>query len=221
MLKSFLIPRIGALILRALLSTIRWKVYEIEKIKGNNDWGSLGSRVIAIWHGHQILLPTLYFKSCRQGYKGKVYTLISKHRDGRIAADLIKQFGIESVAGSSTRGGAEALHELVKKVTDGNVAVITPDGPKGPIYKVKSGVVKLAQLTGAPILPVSYAVKNPIKLKSWDQMIVPKPFSIAVCLVGESISIPSDLTEAEFNLYLDKVEDSLNELKEKADNYFV
>ena len=201
----------ASVFLRTLLSTLRWKTFEIEKIREELDWKVVGNepqgaKILAIWHGQQVMLPSLYFSAKKRGFVGKVYTLISKHKDGRIASDIIKHFGIDSVAGSSTRGGAEALHELVKKVEAGGVAVITPDGPKGPIYKAKAGVVKLAEVTGVKIYPVVFKCHNGWTLKSWDRMVIPKAFSACECFVNEPITVKKGLSEDEFKGVLEELE---------------
>jgi lysophospholipid acyltransferase (LPLAT)-like uncharacterized protein len=146
-------------------------------------------------------------------------TLISRHRDGRIIAKAVSWFGIGSVEGSSTRGGSEATLRLLEKLREKCVVAITPDGPRGPIYKPKDGAVKIAQLSGASIYPAAFSAEKYWKFKSWDQMILPKPFSRAVFVQGEPINVPADASEGELQRYSSMLESGLKAVTESADNF--
>lgn len=145
-----------------------------------------------------------------------MFALISEHGDGRIAAVAMRQLGISSVAGSSTRGGKEAAETLIKTIHDGNHVAITVDGPKGPIHKAKPGVVRIAQRTGAGILPAAAAAQSSWIFKSWDKMFLPKPFSRVTIRVGAPIFVPKELKEGEFEQHLALVESTLLRLTEEA-----
>ncbi len=113
------------------------------------------SIIFAFWHGRQLMMPFVY--------RGKrAYILISQHRDGEMIHRVIRQFGFQSVRGSTTRGGGLALRQLVRYGRQGADLVVTPDGPKGPKWKVQEGVIHLAKLTGLPVVPVTvaYSKKN-------------------------------------------------------------
>lgn len=83
--------------------------------------------------------------------------LISQHRDGEIIARIMKHFGFESVRGSSSRGGRQALRQLLAIGRQGQDLVLTPDGPRGPACRVQTGVISLAKLTGFPIVPLTFS----------------------------------------------------------------
>ena len=100
------------------------------------------------------------------------------------------------MAGSSSRGGAQASQELLSAVQNGQDICITPDGPRGPVRKSKAGVVRIAQRAGLPILPTSYAVSRFWQVKSWDRMVIPKPFSRGVFYVGEELVVKDDVDQA-------------------------
>ncbi|MCA9472017.1 MAG: lysophospholipid acyltransferase family protein [Nitrospirales bacterium] len=113
------------------------------------------SMIFAFWHGRQLMMPCVY--------RGrKAYVLISQHRDGELIHRLIGRLGFRSVRGSTTRGGTAALRDLIRYGREGVDLVVTPDGPRGPKWKVQQGVVFLAKLTGLPIVPVTvaYSKKN-------------------------------------------------------------
>jgi len=106
--------------------------------------------IIAFWHGQQLMMPL--------AYRGNgAHILISQHRDGEMICRMVKRFGFGAVRGSSTRGGSVALRQLIRLGRSGVDLVVTPDGPKGPHHVVQKGVIQLAQATGLPIVPLTFA----------------------------------------------------------------
>lgn len=209
-LKLYVGAPLGALLLYLIHATLRWERLDLDKIDESTPY------IAAFWHGRQLMLGPIFQ---RAGLKRSFSVLISAHRDGRMIASAIRFFGLGSVAGSSTRGGARAMMELIEILRKGTSVGITPDGPKGPIYKAKEGAVKLAQVSGVPIYPVSYSAKKVWQFKSWDKMILPKPFSRGVLIIGEPISVPKHFEAGELELYLSRLEDALNEVTKKSDEY--
>mgnify|MGYP002377900198 FL=1 len=154
--------------------------------------------IYAFWHAEQLMFPSAFKLYQRKFQKRMIYTLISAHKDGRIIANAIKLFGLGSVKGSSSKRGGQALLELVRKLENGSDVAFTPDGPRGPKNVAKSGAIEASKLSGAPILPVGCAAKNAWRAKSWDEMVVPYPFSKVACVIGEPLynATESTLTEA-------------------------
>ena len=148
----------------------------------------------AVWHNRLVLI----IKSWRHG--SKVTTLVSRHSDGAFIAGVFSRMGYEAVRGSSLaqhkkkkdRGGAAAFREMIRILRDGKCMGLTPDGPKGPRYRVKSGIILLARQTGLPIIPAAYSAKWAIRIGSWDKLIFPLPFSPGVYLWGKPIHVPKD-----------------------------
>lgn len=161
-LKLTLFPPIGAWLIRTLgvLTRIRYEGAEVvEKLHQE------GRHVIfAFWHNRQLMMPLAYRGS-------GAYVLVSRHRDGELIARIVERFGVHFVRGSSTRGGVAALRELIRVGRSGADLAVTPDGPKGPRYVVKLGVVQLAKATGLPIVPVTFSCS---KKKSSQAGIVSK-----------------------------------------------
>ncbi|MBA4118765.1 MAG: hypothetical protein C0514_07735 [Candidatus Puniceispirillum sp.] len=120
-----------------------------------------------------------------------IHMLISAHSDGQIIAKTIGHFGLKTIAGSSSKGGAQALRQMIKALKNGDAVGITPDGPRGPRFEVSEGIVSLARLSGLDILPVSFGVSRRRVLSSWDRFILALPFSKGVLLWGEPIT-PQD-----------------------------
>lgn len=217
-LKIFLIGLLGALVLRLVNLTLRW---ERVGLSDSQRWWADGAPLILIfWHGRQLFMPWIYLKH-RSSRKAPAMTvLISQHEDGRMIAKGMSFLDIDSVAGSSSRGGLKALHLLIQKLKNHSHIAITPDGPKGPAQKLKSGVLVIAQRSQALIHPSAFSAEHVWKFRSWDGMIFPKPFSRAVMIKGDPIAVPEKLTEEEMAALTDSVEASLNEVTLRADSYF-
>ncbi len=205
---------LGFLVYKALLLTLSWT--EVGMDGERKHWSNGEARVLAFWHNQQIFMPYIWLAHKENGKAKPIYVLISQHGDGRIIAGTIGHLGLSSVAGSSSKGGSEALKKLVKICKDGNHVVFTPDGPKGPIYKSKPGVVRLAQLTGVPITPMALYAEKKWVFKSWDKMFIPKPFSKMGLALGEEIPVPRDLSEEEFEKIQLQVDEALNELTDRC-----
>ncbi len=118
-----------------------------------------------------------------------VYVMVSQHRDGEIAARIVRPFGIEAIAGSSRRGGREALQEMVRLLQAGKIVAITPDGPKGPRQRAKFGVAYAAITAQVPVVPITYAVKRRKILGSWDRFVVPLPFNRILLHAAAPVSV--------------------------------
>ena len=125
-----------------------------------------------------------------------IHMLISAHRDGRIIADAVAHFGVQSVAGSTRRGGSAALRAMVRHLADGDCVGITPDGPSGPAMVASSGIVNVARLARVPIVPIVFATRRRRVLRSWDRMHVALPFGRGVFIWGEPIEIEAELDAA-------------------------
>jgi lysophospholipid acyltransferase (LPLAT)-like uncharacterized protein len=143
--------------------------------------------IFAIWHNRLLMLPRV-FDPCfptRQSYG-----LISASRDGDLIAIFIERSGYGTIRGSSSRKGVIALRQLVDTLAaDGNV-LVTPDGPRGPVYQVSQGVVFLAQKSGAPVVPIHMEYSKCWRLKSWDRFVVPWPFAKLRAIFGAPITVP-------------------------------
>ena len=142
------LPRFGAGVIRLLGRTMRLRTEGAERVDALHRAGK--PIIIAFWHAQQLMIPL--------GYRGRgTHILISRHRDGEIIARIVARFGHQAVRGSSTRGGSEALRELIRLGRSGADLVVTPDGPKGPRQVVKPGIIQLARATGLPIVPLAFS----------------------------------------------------------------
>ena len=161
-----------------------------------------GSLIFAFWHEIILFLP---FAAPR---KREIDILISTHKDGRFAADIIKHFNLGNVGGSSNKEPKKAFLKMLKRIKNGKDIGITPDGPKGPRRKMKKGVAQLAYMSKYPIVPIALNASNAWRVGSWDRMIIPKPFSTLTFYFFEPIFI-TDKNEMDKKSKI--IEDKLNE----------
>ncbi len=202
------VARAGSLVLTALLRSARIR------ISGYERYAPLARArqpvVFLLWHGR--LLPCTY---SRRG-EG-IAALISQHRDGEYISRIVRGWGFEPVRGSSTRGGSGAMRKLVRHIQGGRSVAITPDGPRGPRQKMKTGALLVAQLSGAPIVPVSAGAGRAWWFGGWDRFLVPQPFAPVHVVYGEPVYVPRELDSAELAAYTQRVEDALNDVTRYAD----
>jgi lysophospholipid acyltransferase (LPLAT)-like uncharacterized protein len=170
------------------LRTIRWSFVGQEHLEA---FGGGSPAVIAFWHEHLPLMPKLALLARRlpQYRRTAIYTLVSQHRDGRFIGAVVRRFRIQTVLGSSSRGGASGLRHLLRLVAEGAMIGITPDGPRGPRRTAAPGVAHLAALAGVPVLPCAAQTRPSIALRSWDRMAIPLPFGRGVMVCGPAIRI--------------------------------
>lgn len=147
--------------------------------------------ILALWHNRLAMMGFAW----RQN--NTVTVLASAHRDGQIIARILQRFGFATVSGSSSKGGAEALRQLVKMLNDGCAIGITPDGPRGPSGNAAPGLITMARLSGAPIVPMAYATTRFKRLKTWDRFFLPLPFGKGVFLWGDPIYVNKDASKAD------------------------
>jgi lysophospholipid acyltransferase (LPLAT)-like uncharacterized protein len=146
--------------------------------------------------------------------------MTSRSFDGEYIARIIQKLGFIAVRGSSSRGAVGALLGMRKVLEQGHCAVFTIDGPRGPRYIAKPGPVLLAQKTGVPISCFYIAVERAWILNSWDQMIIPKPFSRAVVYVSGPMSVPADATDTQMAALHQQMQETLERCRRGAEKAF-
>jgi lysophospholipid acyltransferase (LPLAT)-like uncharacterized protein len=159
--------------------------------------------IYAFWHQRQV-----YFTWAHRGVGAAV--LVSRSKDGELIAETMRLSRIGTVRGSSSRGGAAAVRQLMDAMQSGLDIALSPDGPKGPAREVKDGIIFLAQKLGAPIVPITNALSRKLEFKkAWDHYQVPLPFGRAVVVHGEPIEVgPNDdlaAKAAELKAALDRI----------------
>ena len=195
-------------VLHLLALTIRIRHLETAELFARLQRGE--QVIAAFWHNRAVMMPI-----ANRGYK--LCVLNSQSRDGEIATRALARWGIRSVRGSATRGGVGGFLQLLRAYRDGYNLAVVPDGPRGPRYVVKAGVIHLARATGATIFPVTYAATRQRRLRSWDRLIIPLPFARVTYIAGEPLQVPRHATDADVETLRRELETRLNRITEAAE----
>ena len=133
-----------------------------------------GSAIFILWH-NRLFLAGEWHRRFRK--KHVCYGLISGSRDGAWLETFYGWAGIRAIRGSRNRRGAQAARDLVRVIRNGHDIGITPDGSRGPKYKVKPGALWVTRTSRAPAALLSFSYGLSVRLSSWDEFIIPLPFS--------------------------------------------
>lgn len=203
MTREKLLGRLAVFLLKALFLTIR--------VRLKDDGGFLsgqckGPIIMCFWHNRILGITLAHQRKYLFKERKGVVVLTSASKDGGILAAVAGGFRMGAIRGSSSRRGTTALLELVREIEQGKDIAITPDGPRGPRYKLGPGAVLLAQKTGAPLVPMHAIFSRFIQMKTWDGFIIPLPFSTISATLGTPIPVPPVLTDEEFENMRQRVE---------------
>jgi len=160
---------------------------------------------------HRCVIPATWFFR-----KRGIAVMTSRSFDGEYIARIIERFGFAAVRGSSSRGGSAALLGMNRALAAGDIAAFTIDGPRGPRYVAKFGPVKLARMSGAPILCFYLAVDRPWVLSSWDAMMIPRPFSKVHLRWTKLIYLPADASDEQMDECYRQMQESLERARHDA-----
>ena len=192
--------------------TVRWTMEEPEEARalraGNQAF------IACFWHGRM-----LYMRRAWNETK-PVHVLISAHSDGVLISRAIARLGVSTIKGSTKKGGMSAVRSMQRLLEKGDIVGITPDGPRGPRMRAKSGSIKAAQLSGVPIVPIAGNTSRRKIFKSWDRFSLPLPFTRGIILVGDPIFVAAGSKDDELENYRRVLEERLNDLTAKADRHF-
>lgn len=195
----------------------------IRLVYRSGDWQTINSDVpewfwdrgkpflAAFWHGRMLMMPCCW----RKAVPNRV--LISEHGEGPLITDLIGHFGLGTVRGSTTEGGARAVRAMIKAIKRGACGTITPDGPHGPAMRVTEGIISVARMCGVPIIPMSFSAEKCVRLKGWDSLILPRPFTRGVHIWGRPIHVRQRASQDEVRTARDALEFQLHAITAQAD----
>ncbi|MGD9949264.1 MAG: lysophospholipid acyltransferase family protein [Desulfobulbus sp.] len=168
--------------------------------------------IAAFWH-----YSFLYLFWYLRRYPAAI--MVSASKDGAYIARLAEQMGHVPVRGSSNRGGVKALLEIIRIMKKRQLnAAIVADGSQGPARKAQAGCILMASKSGKPIFPIAWACNHFIRFNSWDQTLVPLPFSTLVIRHGEPLSVPPSLNAEQVEQYRLELEQRLNRIYAAAWN---
>jgi len=209
----FTIPPLAALLLKILMGSCRLARVEGRERMEEAMARAGGGAVFATWHQRM---------SYNFHHMGKLHptVMISRSRDGEYAARLAHLLGFRSVRGSSSRGGSEALKEIIQRMKNGEIGGMLADGPQGPARVAKWGTLIMSRDAGVPIIPVLFGAERAWVFNSWDRYLVPKPFSRVVILYGEPLWVPPEAEGEELERYRLIFEERMNRGARWCDEQF-
>ncbi len=205
---------------KILPSIIRLLIYLIGKttrftVIGEQNYKNIkGPVIFTFWH-NRIFLSVYYYRYVLK--RKNICVLVSPSRDGELLSITIDKLGFSKAKGSSKHYTKNALTTMLDSFKNGFDGAIVPDGPQGPKYKVKEGVIRIARKAGLPLIPVVYNTSGKKILPTWDSFLLPLPFSRVVLIYGEPLVISSDTSDEESRNLLEK---RLTDITQKADEYF-
>lgn len=190
--------------------SIRWEYFE--QSKKSKIFDNRYKYIFCCWHNKLFLGPHLLPRN------RVINALQSSHSDGMITSIAFQYLGMNVILGSSKKGGVQAFRKMVKRLQIGESIAITPDGPKGPKERVKDGIIKLAQITSTPIIPLVWATRKFKIINSWDNFVLPYPFSKGIYSFGKPIYIKKKININNFELARQNLENEIKRLTAILDN---
>jgi len=180
-------------LIRVVSATIRYEWRDETGLLANDKSRPV---IFCIWHNRLALCLELYRLYLRRiGRDCRMAAMVSASKDGGLLARVLELYDVQPARGSTSRRGRQALLELVTWAERGHDLAITPDGPRGPCYVVQDGVIALAQLTGLPVVPVSYQLTWKVRVKSWDRFQIPLPFTKCVMRLAPPVIVPRETSD--------------------------
>lgn len=205
-MSSRILSRLAGAILFLHRATLKVERIHFERYLGLKARGV--PILFALWHGRMFL-------SIQAHRHEGIVTMASRSRDGEIIAGWLERNGYSVVRGSTTRGGSEALREMVRRIRSGRSGALTVDGPTGPPREVQPGIVQLARMTGGWILPITSSSARARFLASWDRYLLPMPFSRNVVVYGEPFPVGPEESDLQAQ---ERVARALDDATHEADD---
>jgi lysophospholipid acyltransferase (LPLAT)-like uncharacterized protein len=214
-----LLAWLAAFYARFVHRTTRWEWRGFESVDRFSAAGE--GHILCFWHGRLLMMSCyrriMLRRDPARGRSMRHAALISQHRDGQLIARAIGHLGIETIAGSSTRGGIEALLACLSALEAGAVLAITPDGPRGPRMRAAVGVLQIARRSGVAVVPAAVSVSRRRLLSSWDRFLLPLPFGRGIFLLGEPLRVSAECDSQALESARVELEHRMNAVTAEAD----
>ncbi|MEM8710353.1 MAG: lysophospholipid acyltransferase family protein [Planctomycetota bacterium] len=215
--RTELFPKFAAPV--ALLLRLYWRSVRL-RVSGEEHIAPLlasQTRFIpCCWHQRQIFAICYLRRLTKLGVNPGA--LVSPSKDGELGARLLAKLGVAAVRGSGRRSGALAMRDMYIAIKEQNLSpLIAPDGSTGPPHEFKPGAIMLARLSGSPVVPLSFAATWAIKLRTWDRLLVPLPFSRVEVVIGEPIELEPIMAMTESQETIDRMGAALSEVETIAE----
>jgi len=208
--RRFIYAYVGRPLIWLWFKTCRWKVV------GEEDYLRLRRErkpvILVMWHGRIFTVPYFFRK------RG-IMPLVSPSRDGEIPATMMERWGYKVLRGSGSHAVVQEWKAMVRELQAGGEVIIVADGPRGPDRILKDGCLRLAQATGAHIVPWTFSASRKKTVKSWDKFLMFPPFSRVAAVYGSPFTVDPKLKGEAFELLRQKVEVELTAFDSLADLY--
>ena len=205
-----------ATLVRLWFGTVRVEIRNRERFERYALDPASGNIVAGVWHRNAIFL-VYFFRTL--GASAAI--MVSRSKDGEIAAKVVERLGYATIRGSSSRGGTQALKEMIAwmKATHEKRLCGTPvDGPRGPARVMKKGMLAVAKESGALFVPITCSGSRVLTVaKAWDKTMIPLPFSKMVIDVGEAFRVPADIDEPALEQVRRRAQQTLNAMTDELD----
>ena len=206
-----LIGILGKLALWIWAKSTKMKIIGQERYKELRDKGK--AVIFLVWHGRIFIVPYFFRKR-------EIMPLISPSKDGEFPAQIMSRWGYRNIRGSSSHAVIKVWNRMKNELKKGGEVIIVPDGPRGPDREMKLGGIKLAQETGAVLVPFTFSTSRKKFLKSWDKFLIFYPFTKVVAVYGPPMNVDPALKDDDLEKERQKIERVLIELDEKADRFY-
>jgi lysophospholipid acyltransferase (LPLAT)-like uncharacterized protein len=206
--------RLAAFVIYVLLSTISatLRMRRTDRC-GLSDATMTGPAIYCIWHNRLALSMAAYHGYIKERSRGSgLAAMASASKDGAMMSAVLEFSRVQPVRGSTSRRGPQALREMTTWARRKYDLAIIPEGPRGPRYTVQMGVIALAQLTGFPIVPVTFNLDWKISVKSWDRFQVPLPFSRCEMIFEKPFRVPRETSEKDREAFRLQLEETLQRI---------
>jgi len=212
-INTYLVPPVAFVFIYLVSLTL--KIIEVDREKYEKLSAGGGPHIYPFWHGRLFLYPFLFRRM-----RDRIKVLVSPSADGEVIARTLSWFGFGIIRGSSFKKSVSALREMKKEVDAGYSIVMIADGSRGPAEKLQMGTLALAKLTGRPAYPSAISFSRCWRMKSWDRMMIPKPFARAVIVYGDPVWAPENCGAQQLEDKRLELERSLHSLTMRADGCF-
>lgn len=184
---AFFFSTLGKQLIKLVLSTCKWEVHGLENF---TTFASKNKCILMLWHNRLAITSFILYRYAKQFS----YTaFVSNSRDGELIDMLVNSYSMGKTIKVPHQSRHEALRTLIKCINSSNeIAIITPDGPRGPKYEVKPGIALAALKTNVSIVPLTWEADHYWELNTWDKLRLPKPFSTIKVSFNQPIQFSKD-----------------------------
>ncbi|NGX43438.1 MAG: hypothetical protein K940chlam7_01735 [Chlamydiae bacterium] len=206
----FIYAYLGRAFLKVLGLTCRFRIEGAERFAKHAENNKC---ILMFWHNRITMATEILLRAAPQF---NYAAMVSKSRDGEVIAVLTNSYRQARSIRVPHNARSKALQTVIQELENNDeIMIITPDGPRGPIYKVKPGIAIAAQKTGASVIPMSWSTNKYWELPTWDKLMLPKPFSTINVTLGEPISIQNEGKES-LEKGINTLEEALLSLENKS-----